>query len=100
MPGFQQNGCTTPESQLGIPPKYDDDILGQSKHLALLKHNGIAFNLESKKEILRDVELMKKTVFRSGRNDKSNVLRNFKAIYEQENYNRVKNEFNDLALKK
>ena len=33
-----------------------DDILIQSKFKELLKHDGIPFRLEQKKQILRDIE--------------------------------------------
>ena len=60
--GFNQKGCLTPETKLMIPTDPDsDDVLIQSKHLDLLKHVGIAFNLEMKKQVLRNIEIEKKT---------------------------------------
>jgi hypothetical protein len=46
-----------------------DDPIKQSKFLSLLEHDGIAFNLEEKKQILRNVENKKKTEIRGGNND-------------------------------
>ena len=44
--------------------------------------------------------MQKKTVYRGGKNDKAtNMLRNFRQIYEQDQKNKVKNEFRDLSLK-
>jgi len=37
--------------------------------LSLLEHDGIAFNLEEKKQILRNVEIKKKTEIRGGNKD-------------------------------
>ena len=78
-----------------------DDILASSKFLSLLEHDGIAFNLDQKKQILRDIENNKKTQIRGGKNDKShqNMVRSYKQIYEQAPTNKVKNEFKDLNLK-
>jgi hypothetical protein len=46
---------------------------------------------------LRDVEIKKKTIVKA---TKQSMLRNFKQIYEQDRLNKVKNEFNDLTLKR
>jgi len=46
--------------------------LKQSGFLELLEHDGIAFNLEAKKTVLRNIELLKKTEIRGGKNDKLN----------------------------
>lgn len=103
LQGFNQKGCLTPESNLMIPTDPDsDDVLIQSKHLDLLKHVGIAFNLDMKKQVLRNLEIEKKTQIRSDKGNKfqQNMLRNFKLIYEQEKQNKVRNEFRDLSLKR
>lgn len=103
LQGYTPDGCITPETDLKLPTDPEsDDVLIDSKFLALLKHDGIAFNLEVKKQVLRDIEVLKKTQIRGGKNDKANhnVLRNFKQIYEQEAHNKVKNEFRDLRLKR
>ena len=49
--GYQPEGCLTPAPHLGLPDNRieSDDILAQSKHLGLLRHDGVAFNLEMKK---------------------------------------------------
>ena len=59
-------------------------------------------NLEAKKQVLRNIETLKKTQIRSGPSGKpvQSVLRNFKQIYEQEAHNKVKNEFRDLSLRR
>ena len=61
------------------------DVIVTSKNLQLLRHEGIAFNLDLKKQILRDIETHKKTQIR-GNNSKyeisQNMVRNFKEIYE------------------
>lgn len=70
--------------------------------MGLLKHVGIAFNLDMKKQVLRNLEIEKKTQIRSDKGNKfqQNMLRNFKLIYEQEKQNKVRNEFRDLSLKR
>ena len=84
--GFTQQGCVTRKTPLNIPTDPEsDDPLKQSKFLSLLEHDGIAFNLEDKKNVLRKIETKKKTEIRGGNNDFSfgqNILRNFKQIYE------------------
>lgn len=95
--GFVQDGCITPETDLALPKgkMSSDDPLAQSKFLHMLKHDGPAFNLDLKKEILRNIEKNKKTVVRGGKNDKAGVaIRNFKKI------NRVAEEFKQCHLKK
>jgi hypothetical protein len=62
LQGFNQDGCTTRQTILNLPTDpLSDDILKQSKFLELLKHDGIAFNLEAKKQILRNIESLKKS---------------------------------------
>lgn len=55
-----------------------------------------------KKQVLRNMEIEKKTQMRSDKGGKfpQNMLRNFKLIYEQDKQNKVKNEFRDLSLKR
>lgn len=84
--GFTQQGCVTPESIINAPTTAKEkiasnDILASSKYLKLLDHVGPAFNLEQKKQILRDIEIAKKTVVRGGRNSTAKcVLRNFTKV--------------------
>jgi hypothetical protein len=61
--------------------------------------DGVAFRVEEKKQILRDIEIEKKTALRGKGGPPIVVLRNFKQIYEQEPKNKVKLEFRDLRLK-
>ena len=85
LQGFNQDGCTTRPTILNIPTDpLSDDVLKQSKFLELLQHDGIAFNLEAKKQVLRNIEILKKTQIRGGKNEKAiqSNLRNFKNIYE------------------
>ena len=103
LQGFNQDGCTTRPTILNLPTDpLSDDVLKQSKFLHLLEHDGVAFNLEAKKQVLRNIELLKKTQIRGGKNEKAiqSNLRNFKNIYEQEPHNKVKNEFRDLSLRR
>lgn len=68
--GFTQQGCVTRKTPLNIPSDPEtDDPLKLSKFLSLLEHDGIAFNLEEKKNILRKIETKKKTEIRSGTKD-------------------------------
>lgn len=50
----------------------------------MLEHDGLGFNIDKKKQILRDIEISKKTQVRGGKNEKNVqcMLRNFKQIYE------------------
>lgn len=62
LQGFTPDGCTTPATDLKLPTDPEtDDVLIDSKFLKLLEHDGIAFNLEVKKEVLRNIERLKKT---------------------------------------
>ena len=102
LQGFNQDGCLSRKTPLNIPTDpLSDDIIINSKFLQLLEHDGLAFNLDQKKQILRDIEATKKTVIRGSKGEKGtqSILRNFKQIYEQEKLNKVKNEFRDLGLK-
>lgn len=56
-PGFNQKACKSKQEDLKLPNKTSDDVLGQSKFHALLKHDGIGFRIEKKKQILRDIEI-------------------------------------------
>jgi hypothetical protein len=85
---------------LKLPGKESDDILGQSKFHKLLEHDGIPFRLEHKKQLLRNIELEKKSAITGKGATPVVVLRNFKQVYEQEPKNKVKLEFRDLRLKK
>lgn len=54
-----------------IPTDPDtNDVIVNSKHLDLLKHVGIAFNLDMKKQVLRNMEIEKKTQIRSEKGSK------------------------------
>jgi len=84
IPGFENEACLSKQEDLKLPDKSSDDVLGQSKFHSLLKHDGVAFRLEKKKQILRDIEIAKKKkVSMSGKNvgETSASVRNFKAIY-------------------
>ena len=62
LQGFTQDGCATRPTILNIPTDpLSDDCLKESNFLELLEHDGIAFNLEAKKQVLRNIELLKKT---------------------------------------
>lgn len=101
VPGYSPEMCATPPFKFERPdPEESEDPLARSKFLHLLDHDGIPYNLELKKQVLRDMEINKKNRV-TGKNMtvNQNVLRNFKAIYEQERFNKVKNEFKDLKLK-
>tara|TARA_B110000305_G_C19296853_1_gene567078 strand:+ start:58 stop:273 length:216 start_codon:yes stop_codon:yes gene_type:complete len=67
----------------------------------MLEHDGPPYNLELKKDVLRNIENLKRTQIRGGKNDKNNgcMVRNFKMIYEQDCRNKVKTEFRDNGLK-
>lgn len=57
IPGYRKDQCNMPPVDLKIPTDpQSDDILVKSKHLDLLKHEGIPFRLEHKKQILREIE--------------------------------------------
>ena len=61
LQGFEEKGCTTTKTKIEIPKVSEtDDCLAQSKFIPLLEHEGVAFNLEKKKEILRNIEKAKK----------------------------------------
>ena len=61
IPGYTRDACNMAMEDLKIPTDpFSDDILVKSKFKALLKHDGIAFRLEKKKQILRDIETLKK----------------------------------------
>jgi hypothetical protein len=62
LQGFTPDGCTTPATDLKLPTDPEtDDVLMDSKFLKLLEHDGIAFNLDVKKDVLRNIEKLKKT---------------------------------------
>ena len=84
LQGFTEAGCITHKPPLEIPDKEtSDDVLPQSKFLDMLEHDGLGFNIDKKKQILRDIEISK-TQVRGGKNEKNVqcMLRNFKQIYE------------------
>ena len=83
---------------MGLPTDPEsDDIIMKSKFLSLLEHDGIAFRLEHKKQILRDIENAKKTAI-PGKMEIT-ILRNYKSVYEQEHQKKVKILFQNLKLK-
>ena len=67
----------------------------------MLEHDGPPYNLELKKDVLRNIENLKRTQIRGGKNEKNNwcMVRNFIMIYEQDCRNKVKTEFRDNGLK-
>ena len=50
LQGFSQQGCISKKAPLNIPTDPEsDDVIIHSKFLALLEHEGLAFNIDQKK---------------------------------------------------
>jgi Ca2+-binding EF-hand superfamily protein len=62
QPGFSDKGCLTSKFKFEMADKENsDDPLAKSKFLHLLDHDGVPYNLEAKMQVLRDMEIRKKT---------------------------------------